>query len=251
MKKKEKELEKYNCCCDDECECGCQDGEECTCDCCDDECDCGCQDGEECTCDCCDDECECGCQDGEECTCDCCDDECDCHEENCGCCDDSCDHDEECHCGDECHRHDKDIIIKQLEDSLLRSKAEFLNYRKRLEDEQSRLLKYCNEDLIKELLPILDNFERAISMDNENLEDEVSKFLSGFKMIYCNLVNILKANGVVEIDGNNKPFDPVYHEAIMTEKKDDVEKEMVLEVLQKGYILKGKVIRPAMVKVSE
>ena len=147
------------------------------------------------------------------------------------------------------HPHEK--RIKELEDELLRSKAEFINYRKRLEDEQARLLKFCNEDLIKETLPILDNFERAISMDDTNLDDEVSKFLSGFKMIYCNFVNILKSYGVVEIDGNNKPFDPVYHEAIMTEKREGVAPGMVLEVLQKGYILKGKVIRPAMVKVSE
>ena len=179
--------------------------------------------------------------------------ECKCHEhhehkhEDCKC------HEhkhEEC----KCHEHPEpphEKRIKELEDSLLRSKAEFINYRKRLEEEQSRLLKYCNEDLIKETLPILDNFERAIKMDDTNLDDEVSKFLSGFKMIYCNLVNILKNYGVIEIDGNNKPFDPTYHEAIMTEKRDGVEEGMVLEVLQKGYILKDKVIRPAMVKVSE
>ena len=167
-------------------------------------------------------------------------------------------HDEHCKCHDhqecKCHEHHEsphDKRIKELEDELLRSKAEFINYRKRLEDEQVRLLKFCNEDLIKETLPILDNFERAISMDDTNLDDEVSKFLSGFKMIYCNFVNVLKNYGVIEIDGNNKPFDPVYHEAIMTEKRDGVEAGMVLEVLQKGYILKGKVIRPAMVKVSE
>ncbi len=160
----------------------------------------------------------------------------------------------ECHCEPDKPKKDKNKYkerIKELEDELLRSKAEFINYRKRLEDEQSRLLKFCNEDLIKETLPILDNFERAISMDDTNLDDEVSKFLSGFKMIYCNFVNILKNYGVVEIDGNNKPFDPVYHEAIMTEKREGVEAGMVLEVLQKGYILKEKVIRPAMVKVSE
>ena len=167
-------------------------------------------------------------------------------------------HDEHCKCHDhrecKCHEHHEsphDKRIKELEDELLRSKAEFINYRKRLEDEQVRLLKFCNEDLIKETLPILDNFERAISMDDTNLDDEVSKFLSGFKMIYCNFVNVLKNYGVIEIDGNNKPFYPVYHEAIMTEKRDGVEAGMVLEVLQKGYILKGKVIRPAMVKVSE
>ena len=170
-------------------------------------------------------------------------DECKCHE-----------HHEHKHEECKCHEHPEpphEKRIKELEDSLLRSKAEFINYRKRLEEEQSRLLKYCNEDLIKETLPILDNFERAIKMDDTNLDDEVSKFLSGFKMIYCNLVNILKNYGVIEIDGNNKPFDPTYHEAIMTEKRDGVQSGMVLEVLQKGYILKDRVIRPAMVKVSE
>ena len=101
------------------------------------------------------------------------------------------------------------------------------------------------------MLPIVDNFERAINMDDDNLEDEVSKFLAGFKMIYCNFVNTLEKYGVKAIDGANKPFDPTYHQAIMTEARDGVPSEMVLEVLQKGYLLKDKVIRPAMVKVSE
>lgn len=140
---------------------------------------------------------------------------------------------------------------KFLENELLKSKAEFINYRKRLEEEQSRLLKYCNEDIIKEILPILDNFERAINMDDDNLEDEVSKFLSGFKMIYCKLISTLEKYEVKAIDGNNKPFDPTYHQAVMTESKEGVEPGMVLEVLQKGYLFKDKVIRPAMVKVSE
>ena len=140
--------------------------------------------------------------------------------------------------------------ISELEDSLLRSKADFINYRKRLEDEQVRLFKYCNEDLVKEMLPIIDSLERAINMDDNNLDDEVSKFLSGVKMIYCNLTSVLNKYGVKAIDGNNKPFDPAFHQAVMTEKC-DMESGMVIEVLQKGYLLKDKVIRPAMVKVSE
>ena len=140
--------------------------------------------------------------------------------------------------------------ISELEDSLLRSKAEFINYRKRLEEEQVRLFKYCNEDLVKEMLPIIDSLERAINMDDNNLDDEVSKFLSGVKMIYCNLTSVLNKYGVVSIDGSNKPFDPAFHQAVMTEKCDR-ESGMVIEVLQKGYLLKDKVIRPAMVKVSE
>lgn len=141
--------------------------------------------------------------------------------------------------------------ISELEDSLLRSKADFINYRKRLEDEQVRLFKYCNEDLVKEMLPIIDSLERAINMDDDNLEDEVSKFLSGVKMVYCNLISILEKYGVKAIDGANKPFDPTYHQAVMTEAKDGMESGYIIEVLQKGYLLKDKVIRPAMVKVSE
>lgn len=140
--------------------------------------------------------------------------------------------------------------ISELEDSLLRSKADFINYRKRLEEEQTRLFKYCNEDLVMEILPIIDSLERAINMDDNNLEDEVSKFLSGFKMIYCNLISVLNKYGVKAIDGNNKPFDPAFHQAVMTESN-DMESGMIIEVLQKGYLLKDKVIRPAMVKVSE
>ena len=134
---------------------------------------------------------------------------------------------------------------------MLRSKADFINYRKRLEDEQARAFKYCNEEMVKEMLPIIDGLERAINMDDDNLEDEVSKFLSGIKMLYCNLISVLEKYGVKAIDGSNKPFDPAYHQAVMTEKKDDVESGFIIEVLQKGYLLKDKVIRPAMVKVSE
>ncbi|MDD2435143.1 MAG: nucleotide exchange factor GrpE [Bacilli bacterium] len=140
--------------------------------------------------------------------------------------------------------------VSYLEDSLLRSKAEFINYRKRLEEEQSRILKYCNEDLVKELLPILDNFERAVDMDDDNLDDEVSKFLAGFKLIYSEFVKILNNYEVSEINGLDEEFDPTYQQAVMTEKKDGVEPGVVIEILQKGYKLKEKVIRPAMVKVS-
>ncbi len=141
--------------------------------------------------------------------------------------------------------------VHVLEDSLLRQKAELINYRKRKDEEISKMLKYANEDLVKEILPVLDNFERAILMDDDNLEDEVSKFLEGFKMIYCHLKEDLEKYGIKAIDGNNKPFDPIYHEAVLTEKVENIEPGMVVEVLQKGYLLKDKIIRPAMVKVSE
>ncbi len=139
--------------------------------------------------------------------------------------------------------------ISELEDKLLREKAETINYNKRKEQEFERMLKYCNEDLIKDVLPAIDNLERAINMESEN--DEVKKFIDGVKMVYCNLLNTLEKYEVKLIDGFNKPFDPTYHEAVLTEKKDGVDPGMVIEVLQKGFLYKEKVIRPAMVKVSE
>lgn len=141
--------------------------------------------------------------------------------------------------------------IKEQEAKVLSSQAEMINYRRRKDEEVARMLKYANEDMVTELLQTIDNFERAIKMDDDNLDDEVSKFLQGFKMIYCNLVNVLEKYEVKAIDGANKEFDPTYHQAVMTDHVDGVAPGMVIEVLQKGYLLKDKVIRPAMVKVSE
>ncbi len=207
----------------------------------------------------CDDEC-CSCD--ESCSCD--DEGCSCGE-SCSCDDEGCSCDEECFVEEKTNKKEKKhkkekaedklnealLIIKNLEEKILREKAEAINYRHRKDEEVSKMLKYANVDIIKEMLPIVDNFERAINMDNQNLEDEVSKFLSGFKMIYCNLVSILEKNEVKAIDGSNKTFDPSYHEAVLVEKAEGVEPGFVLEVLQKGYLYKDKIVRPAMVKVSE
>lgn len=138
-----------------------------------------------------------------------------------------------------------------LKDKFLRTNAEMQNMRRRMEEEKANLLKYEGEDLIKKLLPIVDNFERAIGMDDTNLEDEVSKFLSGFKMIYGNLNNTLQGYEVIAMDILNKPFDPNTMEAVLIEEAPGVEPNTVIDVLQKGYTYKGKVIRHAMVKVSK
>ena len=107
------------------------------------------------------------------------------------------------------------------------------------------------QEVIKELLIIVDNFERAIKLDDTNLTDELSKFLEGFKMIYTNLVNILNSRNVHEIICLNEEFDPNKMNAVLTEKVEGIEPGKVVEVLQKGYVYNDKVIRPAMVKVSE
>ena len=144
----------------------------------------------------------------------------------------------------------KEELQKEKEKNM-RIQAEMINYKKRKEEETSNLLKYANEDLVSELLPVIDNFERAIKMDNDDLSDEVSKFLEGFKMIYGNLINILNKLDVKEIEASGIEFDPNYHQAVLTEKDESKPSGVVLEVLQKGYMYKDKVITPAMVKVNE
>lgn len=141
--------------------------------------------------------------------------------------------------------------ISELEDKLIRKDADMVNYRRRKEEEVNKMLKFCNEDMIKEILPIIDNFERAIKEDDTNLTEAEKNYLTGFKMIYSHLMNVMEKFDVKPIDGSDKPFDPVYHNAIMLEKREGVASGMVIEVLQKGYLLKDKVIRTAMVRVSE
>lgn len=141
--------------------------------------------------------------------------------------------------------------IKELEEKVLYKDAELLNYKKRKDLEVSSMLKYANSDIILEMLSIVDDLERAIKLDDNILDDEVSKFLSGIKIIYSRLVSILEKYEVKEIDALNKEFDPTYHQAVLTEKVEGVKPNIVVEVLQKGYMYKDKVIRHTMVKVSE
>lgn len=139
----------------------------------------------------------------------------------------------------------------ELNDKLLRVTAEMQNMKRRYEEEISRIYRYEGESFIKKVLVSLDNFERAINMDDKNLEDEVSKFLSGFKLIYGKLKQDLIEINVKEIDCLNKEFNPELMEAVMTEKVEGTSSGIVTEVMLKGYTYNDKVIRPAMVKVSE
>ena len=136
---------------------------------------------------------------------------------------------------------------KELNEKVLRLSAEMQNMRRRYEEEKASMAKYEGSELIKNLLPILDNFERAIAMD----ATENEKYLEGFKMIYANMITTLKNIGVEEIDCLHKPFDPKYMEAVLTEEIIEEEQGVVLDVLQKGYMYKDKLLRPAMVKVNE
>lgn len=140
---------------------------------------------------------------------------------------------------------------QELNEKILRLSAEMQNMRRRYEEEISKLCKYDGENVIESILPIVDNFERAIKLDDNNLTDELSKFLSGFKMIYASLISILNDLGVQEIDALNKEFDPKCMEAIITDSDPLYAPNVVLDVMQKGYIYKDKLLRPAMVKVNQ
>lgn len=140
---------------------------------------------------------------------------------------------------------------QELEDKYMRLQAEYLNFKTRTQTEVSRMLQYEGEDFIKEILSIKDNFERAIMMDDNDLSDEVSRFLSGFKMILGNLTSVLDKFEVHEIECLGLEFDPNLEEAVLTEHDENKPENVVLEVLTKGYKYKDKVIRHAMVKVNK
>lgn len=140
---------------------------------------------------------------------------------------------------------------KELEEKYMRLQAEYLNFKTRTQGEVSRMLQYEGEAFIKEMLVIKDNFERAIMMDDADLSDEVSKFLSGFKMILGALTGLFDKYEIREVDCLGKEFDPHFEEAVLTEHDETKPANVVLEVLTKGYTYKDKLIRPAMVKVNK
>ena len=147
-----------------------------------------------------------------------------------------------------------EILKKELEEATNKAmvvQAEMINFRRRKEEETASMLKYANQDLILEVISVLDNFERALNLDDNNLNDELSKFLVGFKMIYASLSEILKKYGVEEIKAYEKEFDPSMHQAMMVDKDENKPNNIVLDVLLKGYKLKDRVIRPAAVKVNK
>ena len=152
------------------------------------------------------------------------------------------------------HKKDKKLEelqneINALKDKNMRITAEMVNTLRRKDEETNRLLKYSNESLITELLPVIDNFERALNVDAKTTD--IESYQKGMTMIYNSLKNILEKFEVKEIEAIDKEFDPSFHQAVMQEEKEGTKENIVIEVLQKGYTYKDKVIRPAMVKVSK
>ncbi|MDY3118869.1 MAG: nucleotide exchange factor GrpE [Peptoniphilus sp.] len=140
-----------------------------------------------------------------------------------------------------------DERIKELEDRCMRLQADYSNFRRRSGEEKQQMHLLGMEKLALDILPILDNFERALATDD--VKDE--KFYEGMRMIADQFRSELAKNDIVEIEALDEPFDPSLHHAVMTEEKEGVEADRVIAVLQKGYKLKDRVIRPAMVKVSK
>lgn len=139
--------------------------------------------------------------------------------------------------------------LEKEENKYLKLYAEFENYKRRSREEAERTNKYKNQSLATDLLSVLDNLERALQEtgDSESFES----LHKGVEMVYKDFLNKLEANGITQIQSLDEPFDPNYHQAVMSESKDGVEAGIVIEELQKGYLLKDRVIRPSMVKVSE
>lgn len=136
--------------------------------------------------------------------------------------------------------------IAVLKNEYAKAYADTENTRKRLTKENNDFMKYHIQAFATSILPVLDNCERALK--SETKDEALHK---GVEMIYKQLKAALEKEGVTEIDAEGKPFDGNWHQALMSEHKDGVEAGMVIEVLQKGYKLKDRLLRPAMVKVSE
>jgi len=138
--------------------------------------------------------------------------------------------------------------VESLKDQLLRNQAELQNFKRRMNEERIRERKFANAELVKSLLPVLDNFEIALQKERENGSETMVK---GFEMILRDFYATLKDAGLEEIEAEGETFDPKLHQAVMKEPRDDVEDNTVVEELQKGYLFKDRLLRASMVKVSE
>lgn len=162
-------------------------------------------------------------------------------------------------------KEEKEVILKESEylklkgdadkaaefaDKVLRLQADFENTRKRIEREKQDFIKFANEGIILELLNVLDDLERTVSLAEAQKQDPQA-FLKGIEMILVHLYEMLKEYGVKPIEAEGKLFDPHYHEALMQAENKDLPEHTVVEELQKGYLLNERVIRTAKVKVSK
>ena len=133
----------------------------------------------------------------------------------------------------------------ELHDRLLRRQAEFENFRRRTERDRSEFVQYAGMELVQELLPILDDFERALKVESAD-----RTYVKGIELIYQRLFEVLRKQGLEAKDTTGKMFDPHEHQAVEMVQTDAVPDHSILEEFQKGYNFKGKLLRPSMVKVA-
>lgn len=131
----------------------------------------------------------------------------------------------------------------------LRLLADYDNFKRRAQKDRQDAEKFRSQSLLADLLPVMDNFDRALSVETKS--EESASLLKGVEMVQKSLLEAVKREGLEEIKALGEPFDPNFHQAVMQEKDETAEPGAVLMELQKGYTLKGRVLRPAMVKVNE
>jgi len=139
--------------------------------------------------------------------------------------------------------------LDEADNRYLRLQADFDNFRRRTRLDLEAKEKYRAQKLITDLLPAIDNFERAMKMETEN--EQTKPLLQGMDMVYRSLLEALKNEGVEPIEAVNKEFDPHLHQAVMQVEDENFESNIIVEEFQRGYKLKDRVIRPSMVKVNQ
>ena len=142
---------------------------------------------------------------------------------------------------------EKKAAEEQESERYMRLMAEFQNYKKRAAKEKTDTLQYANEKIVAEILPVLDNFERALTTETEDLEG----YAKGMQLIFEQLYKALENAGLEEIKALDEDFDPNVHNAVMTDNIEDKDDGKITKVLQKGYKLRDKVVRPSMVAVNK
>lgn len=144
-----------------------------------------------------------------------------------------------------------ELKAKQNYDRLLRITAEFENYKKRMEREMNEFRKFANESLVKDILPTVDNLQRALETHQGNQENSTDGMREGVEMTLKALLGSLEKHGVAPIEALEKPFDPNFHHAVMQEESDKYPENTVSQELQKGYMIRDRLLRPSMVVVSK
>ncbi|GEB31922.1 molecular chaperone GrpE [Brevibacillus sp. 1238] len=138
---------------------------------------------------------------------------------------------------------------EEHQNRMLRAMADMDNLRRRVRKEQEDLAKYASLKIVEELLPVLDNFERALAADKESMT--VESLLTGVNMVYRQMVQVFEKEGLTPIEAKGAPFDPHVHQAVMQTQDPEFDSGVVVAELQKGYMFKDRVVRPAMVQVNE